>query len=236
MRLYLPRPIRDPLLGAVSRLETSFDVSLSLKRVKRYGWKCSRLLPLERCRRNVASGWINRSMPRSGACYTILAPLLGAVSRLETSFDVSLSLKRVKRYGWKWSRDWEYEYGELHGGVVMSAGSVLWSELEESRPTGHRHPEGGLGIRSQLDGEQSLRVPMTRRTRLLQLAPEYRASSLETAPSRGSRIGRGRYNRILYVVLVVLSSRPPALMSRSRSSGSSGTAGSGAGTGNTLSA
>lgn len=42
MRLYLPRPIRDPLLGAVSRLETSFDVSLSLKRVKRYGWKWSR--------------------------------------------------------------------------------------------------------------------------------------------------------------------------------------------------
>ncbi|GAA5985296.1 hypothetical protein JCM10908_002609 [Rhodotorula pacifica] len=42
MRLYVPRPIRDPLLGAVSRLELSFDISLSLKRVKHYGWKWRR--------------------------------------------------------------------------------------------------------------------------------------------------------------------------------------------------
>lgn len=38
MRLQLPAPIRDPLLGAIGRLELSFDVSLSIKRVKRYGW------------------------------------------------------------------------------------------------------------------------------------------------------------------------------------------------------
>lgn len=42
MRLYLPAPIRDPLLGAISRLEISFDVQVSLKRVRRYGWKWSR--------------------------------------------------------------------------------------------------------------------------------------------------------------------------------------------------
>jgi len=42
MRLYLPAPIRDPLLGAVSRLEISFDVQLSLRRLRRYGWKWSR--------------------------------------------------------------------------------------------------------------------------------------------------------------------------------------------------
>lgn len=42
MRLYLPSAIRDPLLGAISRLEISFDVQVSLKRVRRYGWKWSR--------------------------------------------------------------------------------------------------------------------------------------------------------------------------------------------------
>lgn len=42
MRLYLPSPIRDPLLGAVSRLEISFDVQLSVKRLKRYGWEWKR--------------------------------------------------------------------------------------------------------------------------------------------------------------------------------------------------
>ncbi|GAA5995955.1 phosphatase PAP2 family protein [Rhodotorula paludigena] len=42
MRLYLPPKIRDPLLGAVSRLEISFDVQLSLRRVKRYGFKLGR--------------------------------------------------------------------------------------------------------------------------------------------------------------------------------------------------
>ncbi|GAA5892282.1 hypothetical protein JCM6882_003629 [Rhodosporidiobolus microsporus] len=42
MRLYLPHPIRDPLLGAVSRLELSFDVQLSLRRLKRYGWSWRR--------------------------------------------------------------------------------------------------------------------------------------------------------------------------------------------------
>ncbi|BGP19154.1 hypothetical protein JCM10213_006500 [Rhodosporidiobolus nylandii] len=42
MRLYLPGPIRDPLLGAISRLEISFDVQLSLRRLKRYGWSWRR--------------------------------------------------------------------------------------------------------------------------------------------------------------------------------------------------
>ncbi|GAA5822382.1 hypothetical protein JCM3770_002373 [Rhodotorula araucariae] len=42
MRLYLPGAIRDPLLGAISRLEISFDVQLSLRRLRRYGWKWSR--------------------------------------------------------------------------------------------------------------------------------------------------------------------------------------------------
>ncbi|GAA5846279.1 hypothetical protein JCM3766R1_002194 [Sporobolomyces carnicolor] len=42
MRLYLPSPIRDSVLGAVSRLEISFDVQLSVKRLKRYGWEWKR--------------------------------------------------------------------------------------------------------------------------------------------------------------------------------------------------
>jgi len=33
---------------------------------------------------------------------------LGAISRLEISFDVQLSIRRLKRYGWEWKRDWEY--------------------------------------------------------------------------------------------------------------------------------
>ncbi|GAA5922860.1 hypothetical protein JCM1841_003764 [Sporobolomyces salmonicolor] len=42
MRLYLPAPLRDHLLGAVSRLEISFDVKLSIRRLKRYGWQWGR--------------------------------------------------------------------------------------------------------------------------------------------------------------------------------------------------
>ncbi|GAA5869108.1 hypothetical protein JCM1840_000471 [Sporobolomyces johnsonii] len=42
MRLYLPAPLRDHLLGAVSRLEISFDVKLSIRRLKRYGWQWRR--------------------------------------------------------------------------------------------------------------------------------------------------------------------------------------------------
>ncbi|GAA6039242.1 hypothetical protein JCM8097_003223 [Rhodosporidiobolus ruineniae] len=42
MRLYLPSPIRDHLLSAVSRLEISFDVQLSLRRLRRYGWSWKR--------------------------------------------------------------------------------------------------------------------------------------------------------------------------------------------------
>ncbi|GAA5973208.1 hypothetical protein JCM11641_006325 [Rhodosporidiobolus odoratus] len=42
MRIYLPAPIRDPLLGAISRLEISFDIQVSLRRLKRYGWDWKR--------------------------------------------------------------------------------------------------------------------------------------------------------------------------------------------------
>jgi hypothetical protein len=90
----------------------------------------------------------------------------------------------------------------------MSAGSVLWSELEESRPTGHRHPEGLLTVKLRAYSQSLLHFQPYRLTRLSESETSKLVSSLETAPSRGSRIGRGRYNRILYVVLVVLSSRP----------------------------
>ncbi|GAA6018921.1 hypothetical protein JCM10207_009199 [Rhodosporidiobolus poonsookiae] len=40
----------------------------------------------------------------------IRKPLLGAISRLEISFDVQLSIRRVKHYGFSWRRDWEYAF------------------------------------------------------------------------------------------------------------------------------
>lgn len=68
-------------------------------------------------------------------------PLLGAVSRLETSFDVSLSLKRLKRYGWKWSRDWEYALGLT---VSLPPSSPVLREREAGTSADHRDALGAV--------------------------------------------------------------------------------------------
>ena len=47
--------------------------------------------------------------------------------RLEISFDVQLSLRRLRRYGWKWSRDWEYALDLAVRCFFFSAGEGMVS-------------------------------------------------------------------------------------------------------------
>lgn len=81
-------------------------------------------------------------------------------------------------------------------GTLARAGGD-WS-VPASAPAGH---ERLLTVKLRAYSQSLLHFQPYRLTRLSESETSKLVSSLETAPSNGSRIGRGKYNRIPVVVL-----------------------------------